>query len=131
MNVYRSLCIVAALLAWLGPVSLAHARSPTLSNLSTRAQIGTSGNILIAGLTIGPGGPKTALLRAAGPTIDRMPTLTVSGPDDTGQGRWIPTTSVDEYAATLAIWFGVSSTDLPVVLPNIGRFAKPNPGFLA
>lgn len=60
----------------------------------------------------------------------RMPTLTVGGPDDTTQGRWIPTTSVDEYAATLATWFGVSASDLPVVLPNIGRFAKPNLGFL-
>jgi uncharacterized protein (DUF1501 family) len=61
----------------------------------------------------------------------RMPTLAVGGPDDTSQGRWIPTTSVDEYAATLATWFGVSATDLPTVLPNIGRFAKPNLGFLA
>ena len=61
----------------------------------------------------------------------KMPTLTVSGPDDTGQGRWIPTTSVDEFAATLATWFGVSATDLSIVLPNIGRFAKPNLGFLA
>jgi uncharacterized protein (DUF1501 family) len=60
----------------------------------------------------------------------KMPTLTINGPDDTGQGRWIPTTSVDEYAATLATWFGVSATDLPTVLPNIGRFAKPNLGFL-
>ena len=60
----------------------------------------------------------------------KMPTLTVNGPDDTGLGRWIPTTSVDEYAATLATWFGVSATDLSTVLPNIGRFAKPNLGFL-
>lgn len=60
----------------------------------------------------------------------KMPTLTVNGPDDTGLGRWIPTTSVDEYAATLATWFGVSTTDLPTVLPNIGRFAKPNLGFM-
>ncbi len=59
-----------------------------------------------------------------------MPTLSVNGPDDTGLGRWIPTTSVDEYAATLATWFGVSPTDLATVLPNIGRFAKPNLGFL-
>ena len=60
-----------------------------------------------------------------------MPTLTVNGPDDTGSGRWIPTTSVDEYAATLATWFGVSATDLPTVLPNIGRFtAKRKLGFL-
>ena len=57
-----------------------------------------------------------------------FPTLAVNGPDDTGQGRWIPTTSVDEFSATLAAWFGVSSSDLPTVLPNIGRFAHPNLG---
>ncbi len=60
----------------------------------------------------------------------RMPDLSVNGPDDTGRGRWIPTTSVDEYSATLARWFGVSATDLPTVLPNIGRFAKPDLGFM-
>ena len=59
-----------------------------------------------------------------------MPNLTVNGPDDTGRGRWIPTTSVDEYSATLASWFGVSPTDLSTVLPNISRFAHPNLGFL-
>jgi uncharacterized protein (DUF1501 family) len=57
-----------------------------------------------------------------------FPTLAVNGPDDTGQGRWIPTTSVDELSATLATWFGVSASDLPTVLPNIGRFAHPNLG---
>jgi len=65
-----------------------------------------------------------------GELYGKMPNLTVGGPDDVGQGRWIPTTSVDEYAATLARWFGVSDTNLPVVLPNIGRFAKPNLGFM-
>jgi uncharacterized protein (DUF1501 family) len=60
-----------------------------------------------------------------------MPVLRVDGPDDTTQGRWIPTTSVDEFASTLATWFGVSSTDLTTVLPNLGRFARPNLGFLA
>lgn len=59
-----------------------------------------------------------------------MPVLEINGPDDTGRGRWIPTTSVDEYAATLASWFGVSPTDLPVVLPNIGRFGQPDLGFM-
>ncbi|MDP9004455.1 MAG: DUF1501 domain-containing protein [Verrucomicrobiota bacterium] len=57
-----------------------------------------------------------------------FPTLAVNGPDDTGQGRWIPTTSVDEFSATLATWFGVSASDLATVLPNIGRFAHPNIG---
>jgi uncharacterized protein (DUF1501 family) len=56
--------------------------------------------------------------------------LAVDGPDDTEDGRWIPTTSVDEFSATLASWFGVSNSDLATVLPNIGRFAHPNLGFL-
>jgi uncharacterized protein (DUF1501 family) len=60
-----------------------------------------------------------------------MADLTIRGPDDAGtRGSWIPTTSVDEYAATLASWFGVSATNLPVVFPNLGRFAKPNLGFI-
>ena len=65
-----------------------------------------------------------------GDIYGRMPEWSINGPDDTGYGRWIPTTSVDEYSATLASWFGVSATNLSVVLPNIGRFAKPNLGFL-
>lgn len=60
-----------------------------------------------------------------------MPEWVIDGPNDIGLGRWIPTTSVDEYSATLARWFGVSETNLPLVLPNIGRFAKPNLGFMA
>jgi len=66
-----------------------------------------------------------------GDIYGKMPELTRSGPDDSGtRGNWIPTTSVDEYSATLATWFGVSATNLSTVLPNIGRFAKPNLGFL-
>jgi uncharacterized protein (DUF1501 family) len=61
-----------------------------------------------------------------------FPTLDVAGPDSTDEeGRWIPTTAVDQYAATLASWFGVSASDTTVVVPNIGRFAKTNLGFLA
>jgi hypothetical protein len=37
---------------------------------------------------------------------------------------------VDEYSATLARWFGVSGSDLPMVFPNIGRFQTTNLGFL-
>lgn len=65
-----------------------------------------------------------------GEIYGKMPSLTADADDDTGRGRWIPTTSVDEYNATLATWFGVSASNLPVVLPNIGRFAKPNLGFM-
>jgi len=60
-----------------------------------------------------------------------MPDLTIRGPDDSGtRGSWIPTTSVDEYAATLASWFGVSATNLPLILPNVGRFSRSRVGFL-
>ena len=65
-----------------------------------------------------------------GDIYGRMPTLTVGGPDDTSNGRWSPTTSVDEHGATLARWFGVSDTSMSTAFPNIGRFAKPNLGFM-
>ena len=50
--------------------------------------------------------------------------------DDVGQGRLLPTTSVDQYAATLANWFGVAPSDLSTVLPNIGNYPTSNLGFL-
>lgn len=65
-----------------------------------------------------------------GDIYGKMPTFAIDGPDDTGRGRWIPTTSVDQYAGTLAKWFGVSATDMPVVLPNLGRFASADLGFM-
>lgn len=62
----------------------------------------------------------------------RYPVLALGGPDDAGEeGCWIPTVSVDQYAATLATWFGVSASDLPLVVPNIRRFAAANLGFMA
>jgi molybdate transport system substrate-binding protein len=65
-----------------------------------------------------------------GRLFGRVPTLAINGPDDTGDGRWIPTTSVDEYSATLAKWFGVSPTDMPTVFPNLYRFNNPDLGFM-
>jgi uncharacterized protein (DUF1501 family) len=64
------------------------------------------------------------------------PNLTPGGPDDTDggsspRGRWIPTTSIEQYAATLATWYGLSSADLTAVFPLIGHFSTANLGFLA
>jgi uncharacterized protein (DUF1501 family) len=66
----------------------------------------------------------------------QFPTLQLGGPDDTDsgsnpRGRWIPTTSVEQYAATLASWYGLAASDLPVVFPLIGRFATPTLNFMA
>jgi uncharacterized protein (DUF1501 family) len=59
-----------------------------------------------------------------------MPNYTLEGPDDSGSGRIIPTTSVDQFAATLASWFGVQSADLPTVFPRLSNFASSNLGFV-
>ena len=60
------------------------------------------------------------------------PTLDVNGPDDDGgkRGRWIPTTSIDQYGATLARWYGLDPTLLTTVFPNLSKFATQNLGFL-
>jgi uncharacterized protein (DUF1501 family) len=60
----------------------------------------------------------------------QYPVLSIGSAQDVGGGRFIPTTSADQYAATLASWFGVADADLPKVAPNIGNFATRNLGFL-
>ncbi|TKR30989.1 DUF1501 domain-containing protein [Luteimonas gilva] len=59
-----------------------------------------------------------------------MPKLQNGGVDDAGWGQIIPTTSVDQYAATLARWFGVADTDLDLIFPNLGNFNSRNLGFM-
>ena len=60
-----------------------------------------------------------------------FPTLALSGPDDASdEGRWIPTTSLDQYGATLAQWFGVAPADLPSIFPNLPNFSNPTLSFV-
>lgn len=64
-----------------------------------------------------------------------FPTLVFNGPDDAdsgtnARGRWIPTTSVEQYAATLARWYGLPDADLATVFPKIPNFANTNLGFM-
>jgi uncharacterized protein (DUF1501 family) len=70
-------------------------------------------------------------------TYGTYPALALGGPDDVGvdswelQGRWIPTTSVDQYAATLLAWFGADAGALDAVLPNLRNFGSArNLGFV-
>lgn len=58
-----------------------------------------------------------------------LPSVTVNGPDDVGQGRLLPTTGVDQLGATLATWMGVGATDLPSVLPQIGNYTQRDMGY--
>ncbi len=83
------------------------------------------------------GGPVRGndLYGVPGPNNTVFPTLAPDGPDDTdsggnARGRWIPTTAVEQFGATLASWFGVSNADLPAVFPNIGNFGTSNLGFM-
>jgi uncharacterized protein (DUF1501 family) len=61
----------------------------------------------------------------------RYPSLALNGPDDVGAGRMIPSVSADQYAATLARWFGIPDTDLVHVAPHINNFAERDLGFMS
>jgi uncharacterized protein (DUF1501 family) len=66
-----------------------------------------------------------------GDFVGDWPTLALGGPDDSGsQGRFIPKISVDQYAATLAKWYGLPPNDVPTVFPNITHFDTPDLGFM-
>ena len=66
-----------------------------------------------------------------GPNGTVFPTLTLGSINDSGtRGRWIPTTSVEQYGATLANWYGLAPADLPIVFPLVGNFGTTNLGFM-
>jgi uncharacterized protein (DUF1501 family) len=66
-----------------------------------------------------------------GDVYGRMPEFAIGGPQDaSSNGRWIPTTSLDQFGATLARWFGVPDADLPSIFPNLANFSTSNLGFM-
>lgn len=58
------------------------------------------------------------------------PLLEIGGPADVGGGRMIPAVSADQYAATLARWFGVDDADMGQIAPNLDNFVDRDLGFM-
>lgn len=66
-----------------------------------------------------------------GDMYGQYPVIGVNQANDLGAGRLIPTTSVDQYAGTLARWFGLSDGQIKTVFPNFANFGtSPYLGFL-
>ena len=66
-----------------------------------------------------------------GQIYGKFPAFELGGPDDTDtRGRWIPTTSVDQYGATLCSWFGIPQSAMAAIFPNLANFPTTNLGFL-
>ncbi len=59
-----------------------------------------------------------------GDVYGRFPLIGLNTTDEVGQGRLLPGVAVDQLAAGLGRWFGVSDTDLLTVLPNLGNFGS-------
>jgi uncharacterized protein (DUF1501 family) len=67
------------------------------------------------------------------PGSNGFPVVALGTNTDIGEGRLLPTITTDEYAATLGRWFGLSETELKILLPNLNnfqQFAGFNVGFL-
>ncbi len=83
----------------------------TLTSNGRGSDHGWGGNSLVMGGAVN-----------GGDVYGAYPEIDPGNPLDVGRGRFIPTTSVDELYAELAMWYGVGAGDLGFVLPNIGRF---------
>jgi uncharacterized protein (DUF1501 family) len=67
-----------------------------------------------------------------GQIFGAFPTFALGGPDDADvRGRWIPTTAIDQYGATLCSWFGIPDSALATVFPNFSNFGSKKLGFLS
>ncbi|WP_428312420.1 DUF1501 domain-containing protein [Hydrocarboniphaga sp.] len=65
-----------------------------------------------------------------GAVYGQFPDLTLDGVDDLGEGRLIPTTSVEQYGATMLKWFGAGTVQIGTIFPHLSRFAVNDLGFL-
>jgi len=66
-----------------------------------------------------------------GQIYGRFPMFELGGPDDTDvRGRWIPSTAIDQYGATLCSWFGIPDSALPTIFPNFVNFGSQKLTFL-
>ena len=65
-----------------------------------------------------------------GDIYGEIPEMVLDGEDDLGDGRIIPTLSTDQYAATLARWFGVPQSELGQLFPQLARFETDDLGFM-
>ena len=87
----------------------------TLSSNGRGSDHGWGGNAMIMGGAV-----------KGGTVYGTYPSLALNNPLDTGRGVLMPTTSLDQYFAELALWFGVSKGVLQDILPNVGRFYDPS-----
>jgi uncharacterized protein (DUF1501 family) len=89
----------------------------TLTSNGKGSDHGWGGNMMVMGGAV-----------AGGAIHGSFPDLAPGAPLDTGRGRFIPTTSVDEIHGELALWFGIPTTELELVVPNLARFWSPGGG---
>ncbi|MEM9985954.1 MAG: DUF1501 domain-containing protein [Bacteroidota bacterium] len=91
----------------------------TLTSNGNGTDHGWGGNALVMGGDV-----------KGGQMYGQYPELALGQSLDVGDGILIPTTATDEYFAELALWLGVSRSDLPLVLPNLTNFFDPALGTL-
>ncbi len=110
----------------------------TMSDFSRTFKPGNGGLDSAAGSDHAWGGHHFILGGAVngGRFYGRFPDLALDGPDDSdtgsnAKGRWIPTVSVDQYAATLAAWYGAGTADLLTIFPNLKNFSEKDLGFFS
>ena len=107
---------------------------PADSGINVGSDHGWGNHMLVMGGAV-RGGDFYGSTRPDG-TGDIFPTLVNNGPDDAdsagsaSRGRWIPTVSVEQYAATLARWFGVPENEINAIFPNLANFPITDLGFM-